>query len=169
MNDERLPLPDACSQALKQIQEDPLNLPDSALAHIQHCLACREARVHWLAQEDAPHALAAADYFDRLPERILRKVPARPSRRQHPILWIAAGILAAAASVGGFMAGRANRTPMVEASLPAPTSTDNREVLPAAPFHAGDDVLSQISTLSPEETAALAKRLEAKTEKTDSH
>jgi hypothetical protein len=170
MNDERLSLPEICLQTMEQVQLDPLNLPDPALMHLRRCAACREARVHWLAQEDFPHALAPSDYFDHLPERILRKVPARPIRRQHPILWIAAGVLAAAASVAGFMAGRANRAPMVEASLPAPsTSTEGREVLPVVPFHSDDDVLSQISTLTPEESADLAKRLGTKTQKPDSH
>jgi len=165
---ERLPsLPDICQAALQAIEADPLELTREARLHLQGCPACREARVHWLAQEDAPQALAPSGYFQNLPQRVLRKLPVRASspRRQHPILWLAAGLLIATATAGGFMAGRVNRTPMMEASLPAPQASEGREVVPVTPFRSEDDVLSQLSTLSPEETEALAKRLDAEAKK----
>lgn len=168
MSDALIPLPEACRAALEAMQADPLELPDGVHQHLRACPACREARIHGLAQEEVPQALAPAGYFQALPQRILRKLPIRTdaSRRRLPLLWAAAGLLVAAASLSGFLAGRANRTPMVEASLPAP-APQVQEVVPSAPFHAGDDVLSDLSNLSPEETEALVKRLEAQTENSE--
>jgi len=163
MSESLLPIPDACQTALQAIEADPLEPSPEALVHLRTCPTCREARVQWLALEDAPQVLAPAGYFQNLPERVLRKVPlrAKAPRRPHPFLWLAAGFLALTTSLAGFLAGRANRAPMVEASMPVTQPSEAREVVPVAPFHAEDEVLSQISTMSPEETAALAKRLDA--------
>lgn len=171
MNERDLPVPDACRLALEAIQADPLDLPETVERHLKTCIICAETRVQWLAQEDAPHALAPAAYFDRLPGRIQRKLPTRNrlAQRMHPAYWAAAAGLALAVGIGGFMAGRVNRTPVVEAAIekpaepPAPPSI--RERIPETPFHTGDEVTSQLSNLSQEEADALAKRLAEKTAK----
>ncbi len=160
---EHLALPENCQAALTAIEADPLDLPEAVQTHLEHCPACAEARVHWLAQEEAPMTLTAtpAGYFDRLPERILRKLPARrisPLKR-HPALWLAAAALAMTIGIGGFLAGRARSTPMIEASLPSQPTTDNRELQPETLFSESEDPISQLSTLSPEEADAILKRL----------
>lgn len=154
-------LPETCQLALRAIEADPLNLPADVLAHVKTCAACAEARVLWVAQEEASPALAPAGYFQSLPNRVLRKLPSRAfSRRQHhPVLWSAAAVIALATGVGGFMAGRANRTPMVEASLPTPVAPEPQVEIPSAPYQNTDDVMSQLSTLTPKEAEALAKKL----------
>jgi len=148
-------LPENCRMALEAIEAEPLDLPPEVQAHLHACPTCAEARVQWLAQEEVPHVLAPAGYFEHLPGRILRKVPAR-GRRLHPLLWLAAGFLVVASSAGGFLAGRANRVPMVEASR---TAIEIRDVLPEEPFNENDDVVSQLSDLSPEEANEVLNRL----------
>lgn len=148
-----------CQQALKAIEADPLDLPEDVLAHLRTCVACREARVHWLAQEEVPAALAPAGYFEHLPQRILRKLPARRGSHRHTFLWLAAAGLALALGVGGYLVGRVQRAPMVEASLES-TPADLSEFLPETPFDEGDEILSQFSDLSPEEAEAVLQRLD---------
>jgi len=149
-----------CQQALQAIEADPLALPPAVQAHLDTCEACREARVHWLAQEEAPVPLAPAGYFDHLPARILRKLPSGRSKaaRPHTILWLAAAGLALALGVGGYLAGRVQRAPMVEASL---ETLDPAELVTEAPFDEGDDALSQLSEMSPEDAEAVLQRLES--------
>ena len=151
-----------CQQALNAIETDPLELSEEVLAHLRICSACSEARVHWLAQEETPAVLVPAGYFEHLPQRILRKLPARrpASSRHHPGLWLAAAGLALALGVGGYLAGRIQRAPLVEASLEK-TPTDLNEFLPEPPFDDGDDVLSQLSDLSPKDAEAVLQRLES--------
>lgn len=153
-------LSQACQAALEAIQADPLMLPASAQAHLRTCPACREAQVLWLAQEECPQALAPAGYFERLPERILRKLPSRRpvSRFTRYALWTAAAALLAAMGVGGFLVGRAQRTPMVEATLPKTTLP---EELPEAPFHE-EDPLAQLQNLDEAKARKVLDRLEAK-------
>lgn len=126
------------------------------------CTACSEARVFFLAQEDSPEALAPAGYFNRLPGRILRKLPARPAlhHRMGPLAWAAAATVLMAVGTGAFLAGRANRTPYVEATLPRQpgileTSTSD------TPFHNHEEEAAQVQALSPEDMKALLKRLDA--------
>jgi len=163
MSETHLPLPEACQLAMNAIEADPLEVPSEIQAHLRICPACAEARVLWLAQEEAPQALAPTGYFQHLPGRVLRKLPSRrvTRRQHHPVLWSAAAVIALATGVGGFMAGRANRTPMVEASLPAPTVPDFQVTIPSAPYQNTDNVMSQLSTLTPVEAEALAKKLTA--------
>jgi len=152
----------ACQAALAAIEQDPLELPPDAAAHVARCPACAEARVQWLAMEDAPAALAPAGYFDQLPGRIVGKLPARPaSRGQQRWLWAMAAALLVAVGVGGFFLGRVNREPLVEATL-APGVQDRAEpqVLPETPFHLGDDEMTQVRQLSPEAARDLIKRLD---------
>jgi hypothetical protein len=151
-----------CQQALNAIEVDPLELPEEVLAHLRTCAMCSEARVHWLAQAEAPAALAPAGYFEQLPARVLRKLPPRRTKalRLHPLLWLAAAGLALALGVGGYLAGRIQRTPLVEASLEK-TSADPGELLPENPLDDGEDVLTQLSDLSPKDAEAVLQRLEA--------
>lgn len=154
-----LPVPEACQLALAAIEADPLTLPAEIQAHLRACPACREARVQWLAQEDTPAVLVPAGYFERLPQRVLRKLPARRPRHR-AILWLAAAGLALALGVGGYLVGRVQQTPLVEASLPR-TSPEAGELIPDMPFEEDADPLSQLSDLSPQDTEAVFQRLDA--------
>lgn len=161
MNSRPLPLPEACTAALSAIEADPLDPGPAAEAHLKVCTACAEARVFVLAQEDNPEALAPAGYFDHLPGRILRKLPTRPAlhHRLGPLGWTAAAVVLMAVGTGAFLAGRANRTPYVEATLPR--QPDILEVSPTdTPFHNHEEEAAQVQALSPEEMKALLKRLD---------
>lgn len=163
MSEALIPLPEACEAALAAIERDPLDLPPEIRAHLRGCPACAEARVQWLALEDAPQALAPAGYFDRLPARVLRKLPARTGllHRPHKLLWAAAAVLLmSGVGVGGFWLGKANRNPLVEAALPR-TPGEAQELITDAPFQENEDAMSQLSTLSQEEAEAVLNRLEA--------
>ena len=152
------PIPEACSRTLDAILTDPLELGTEAEAHMQICLACSEARVTYLAQ-----ALAPTGYFDRLPDRVLRKLPARPGlhRRMHPLAWAAAAALLMSVGAGAFWAGRANRTPYVEATLPRqPEITEITMTVSDMPFHDREEDAAQLQTLTPAEMKALLKRLD---------
>ncbi len=163
MSEALLPIPNACDATLAAIERDPLTLPSEALAHLRQCPACAEARVQWLALEEVPNALAPAGYFDHLPTRIQRKLPVRAGLMGRPrrLLWAAAAaLLMAGMGVGGFWLGKANKTPLVEATLPRNPS-EVQELIVDAPFQEDDDALSQFSTLSQEEAEAVLKQLEA--------
>ncbi|HJW09123.1 MAG TPA: hypothetical protein VJ483_05765, partial [Holophagaceae bacterium] len=69
MNDD-LRLPKDCAATLAALESDPLEPGAAAEAHCRVCAACRETRVLFLAQEEAPLPLVPADYFERLPERV---------------------------------------------------------------------------------------------------
>lgn len=154
--------PEQFEQAAQAIEADPLNLPADVAALVSQSPALSELRVHWLALEDASGVtpLAPAGYFQALPGRVLRKLPARPATRHrfHPALWAAAAALMLTIGVGGFWAGKANRTPLVEAKT--------QELEPAkdipladAPFQENDDVMVQIQNLSPEEIQRIADKV----------
>jgi len=150
----------ACLEALAAIEAEPLDLDPRVEAHLRVCPSCAEARVTWLALQDAPQALAPAGYFEHLPARIVRKLPARPrTRGRHAFLWALAAALLVAVGTGGFMLGRANRQPLVEATL-APAPVEAPAALPESPFQQGDDDLAQLHKLSPEEAKAIIDRLE---------
>jgi hypothetical protein len=128
------------------------------------CRACSEARVAYLAQEDCPVVLTPAGYFDRLPERVLRKLPTRRPLHQRvsAITWGAAAALLLAVGAGAFLAGRANRAPLVEATLPRqPEITETITTVPDTPFHDGEEDVAQIQALTPEEMRAFLKNLDA--------
>lgn len=165
MTEPLLPPPADCILALEAIQADPLDLPPQAEAHVTACRACAEARVLYLALEEPPEALAPTGYHDRLPERVLRKLPTRPlplRRRIPPLGWAAAAALLMAVGAGAFWAGRANRTPLVEATLPRqPEIQDPALTLSDTPFHDREEDAAQVQSLTPEEMRALLKRLEA--------
>lgn len=157
-------LPEPCRATLAAVEQDPLDLSPETFAHVRACPACAEARVLLLAQEESVQALAPASYFEQLPARVLRKLP--PARSQattsRPFLWAAAVMLLGATTLGGFMAGRANRNPVVEAALPR-TAADVQEASQAdAPFHEKDEVLTEMEQLSPEQVQALIDKLKEK-------
>ena len=158
------PIPEACARTLAEIEADPLNLTAAAAAHVEACPACSETRIAWLAQEDT-EAVAPAGYFERLPERILCKLPSGPlrrrpylARRSHYALWAMAAALLLAVATGSFWVGRANRTPMVEATL-VPVSFDSHETLPDTPFQEGEEEFAQLPNLSPEQAQKVIEQV----------
>jgi hypothetical protein len=163
MSEILLPVPEACASALEALQADPLSPGAPAEVHLQSCLPCSEARVAYLAQEVAPAVLAPAGYFERLPDRVLRKLPGRPSlqHRVRPFTWAAAAVLLMAVGAGAFWAGRANRTPLVEAALPHATELAVTTAGAAdIPFQDREEDAAQLQVLTPEEMTALLKRLD---------
>ena len=163
MSEALLSIPEACQRALAAIEEDPLELSAEILTHLRICPACAEARVQWLALEEAPQALAPAGYFDRLPARVLRKLPAKPGLLKSRQKWLwasAAAILMGGIGLGGFWLGHTNKKPLVEATLPR-TPSEIQELIPDTPFQESEDAMSKLSSLSPEEAEAVLKRVEA--------
>lgn len=153
------PLPEECMRTLEAIQADPLDLKAEAETHLRVCPACREARIQWLAMEDAETPLTPAGYFDTLPDRVMRKLPGRPLKRlrTQPLLWAAAAALMVATGLGGYWAGRITpQTPTVAAAIP---DTEVLETLPEAPFQDSEDPINQLGNLSPEESQTVLKKL----------
>lgn len=149
-----------CAQALEAIQLDPLQPGPDVLEHLRHCAPCAEARVMWLAMEDAPAVLAPAGYMDTLTERVVAKLPAPPVRRTRLLRqlgwWSAASFLVVAGGIGGYLAGRAGRAPMEEATLQRTETV----TLPEAPFQDPDDAMGALPTMTAEESQTLLKHLE---------
>ena len=163
MTEALFPVPEACAANLEALLLDPLDPGVPAETHMQTCRACQEARVAYLAQEEVPVVLAPAGYFERLPDRVLRKLPARPSLHQRirPFTWAVAAALLLAVGAGAFWAGPANRTPLVEAALPHPAEfTESTTGTPDIPFQDHEEEAAQLQSLSPEEMSALLKRLD---------
>lgn len=151
------------AKVLAALEADPLDLPPDVAELVRRDPALAELRVQWLALEEAPTPLAPAGYFERLPGRVVGKLPALPRRlavRSTPLLWAAAAAALLAIGTGGFLAGRANRAPLVEAQ--APVEAPNRYAVGDTPFQESDDLLAQADQLSPEQLQALVKHLEAK-------
>ncbi|HET8714391.1 MAG TPA: hypothetical protein VFM16_01095 [Holophagaceae bacterium] len=157
-----IPMPEACARVLDRVAADPLAPGAEAEAHLQACPACAEARVMLLAQEDAPAPLAPAGYFEALPSRVVRKLPAAKAPRRLPgWLWAAAAAVLVAASLGGFLAGRATPAPpvlqpMAQQTQPADTLPQDR----ALPFQDRDEDLAELGGLSPAEMKALVSSLD---------
>jgi len=163
MSEALLPIPGPCESALAAIEQDPLELSSETRAHLRGCPACAEARVHWLAMQEAPYALTPAGYFDQLPARVLRKLPTRPGllKRSHRLLWAAAAaILMTGMGVGGFWLGKANKQPLIEATLPRNPS-EAQELMPETPFQEDEDAISQLSKLPQEDAEEVLKRMES--------
>ena len=156
-------LPETCLLTMEAVLQDPLEPGADAEAHMDLCRACSEARVAYLAQEETPEALAPAGYFERLPGRVLRKLPLRTGlhRQLRPLTWAAAAALLMAVGAGAFWAGRANRTPLVEASVQAPTP-EAQDALPDTPFQDAEDAVALLKALPPEEAEAVLRSLAAR-------
>jgi predicted anti-sigma-YlaC factor YlaD len=151
-------IPEACQRALAEIEADPLRLSPTVEAHVDRCPSCSETRIAWLAQQET-EAVAPAGYFERLPDRILSKLPAGPRRRKpHLAIWAMAAAALLAVATGGFWAGRANRTPMVEATL-IPVAVETHDALPDTPFQEGEDDYAQLPNLSPEQARMVIERV----------
>ena len=159
MSDALLPVSEPCSRALEAILRDPLASGTEAEAHMQTCRACSEARVAYLAQEEFPPAPAPAGYFERLPGRILGKLPA-PRLQVHTrrFYWGTAAALLLAVGATAFWVGRANRVPLVEANLLRPTA-EIQEALPDTPFQDQEDALTQLTALSQKDADAVIRTL----------
>lgn len=153
--------PEQFEKAVQAIEADPLNLTADVAVLVRQSHALSELRVHWLALEDPDTSIMAPPgYFQALPGRVLRKLPIKMVARQraHPALWAAAAVLMLAMGAGGFWAGKANRTPLVEAKA---SESEPAKELPVAdaPFQESDDVMVQIQNLSPEEIQRIADRV----------
>jgi hypothetical protein len=165
MNEEMTALPEPCARAMAALEADALEPGDEAEAHLRACAACAEARVLLLAQEDAPLPLAPAGYFEALPARIGRKLPAAkaPRRRLPSWMWAAAAAVLMAAGLGGYLAGRATPAPAVlqpmaqQTGSPSDLAGQDR----ALPFHDRDEDLAEIGGLSPSEMKDLVSELDA--------
>jgi hypothetical protein len=147
--------PQSCQDALLAIEADPLNLSPDILDHVSVCPMCSEVRVMWLAQEDFDAAAAPAGYFQRLPSRVLQKMPLPSSRLslKIPILASAASLMLIA-SAGGFWFGRQTQptTVVFEAVMPP---RDMQDYFQDPSSFSSLELFSQIPDLTPEETAAL--------------
>jgi len=154
--------PEQLEKVMQAIEADPLNLPAEVEALVRQSPALAELRVQWLALEDPSESisLAPAGYFQSLPSRVLRKLPVKmaPRHRFHPALWAAAAALMLAIGTGGFWAGKANRTPLVEANA---VEAEPAKELPVAdaPFQENEDVMVQIQNLSVEEIQQIADKV----------
>lgn len=158
MNREALS-PD-CEAALAALQNDPLDLPAEVEAHLRACAPCREARIVLLAQEEAPLPLAPAGYFERLPGRILGKLPAKRALRPlRPWMLAAAAVLLLAVSGISFFAGRANPATPVAKAETAP-SVDQKAIQSTLPFQDSQDDLGRLKELNADEMKALIEQLE---------
>lgn len=149
-----------CERALAAVQEDPLDLPAEVEAHLTTCSACREARIVLLAQEEASLPLAPAGYFERLPGRILGKLPARrPVRSLRPWMLGAAAALLLTVSGISFFAGRANRATPV-AKVEAAPAVDPKAIQGTLPFQDSQEDLGRLKELNADEMKALIEHLE---------
>ncbi|MCL1893786.1 MAG: hypothetical protein FWG02_06090 [Holophagaceae bacterium] len=154
-------LPDTCMVALSAIQSDPLELPSSVLDHISICPKCSEARVMWLAQEDFEYQIAPPGYFEKLPGRILQKLPVSPSRLSFriPLLASAASLLLLT-GISGYWYGRQSHqtTVVLEALVPAPKNIQDPFNLDFTSF-TSIELFSKVESMTPEETKELMNGL----------
>jgi hypothetical protein len=164
MNEERLQLdttlPLTCQAALQALEANPLDPGTETDQHLRTCAPCAEARIMLLAQEDAPLPIVPASYFDRLPSRILGKLPANATPRRGslpPAFWGAAAAILLVVGAGGFFAGRANP----EAGIIATKQPELQELPAEAPFHDRDEDILELQNLSEAEIKALLQKLPA--------
>lgn len=163
MTPENPPLPAPCTLALAALERDVRELPAEVAAHIRHCPPCAEARILWLALEESVAPEVPAGYFEALPFRIQRKLPARRAAlKQRAVLWLVAAGLVGAVGMGttGFFMGRAVRRPMVEAAL-AKELPEHPDAQAETPFAESEDAVGQLSGLSAAEAEQALQRLQA--------
>lgn len=155
-----LPITPACQAALAAIEADPLDLAPEAEAHLRTCAACREARVLFLAQEEAPLPLVPAGYFERLPARVAGKLQTRKAGFRPSTWWMAAAaVLTLGVGSAAFLAGRANRAPGMAEAAPLPQEAAPVHRTPV-PFKDAHESLDKLQDMSPEEVQALLERIE---------
>jgi len=164
-------LPIDCQNALKTIENDPLNLPQDVLKHISTCRMCSETRVMWVAQEDFDYPIIPADYFNNLPGRVIRKLstPSANIWLRLPLLVSAASIIFIAA-VSVYWFGRQSQpsTVVLEALMPPKDMQDSLHDFTS--FY-NIELFAQVPNLTPEETQALIsdiKKPEASVQPTES-
>lgn len=162
MNEEMMiPMPEACARAMTALEADPLEPGAEAEAHLRGCAACAEAQVLLLAQEDASLPLAPAGYFEALPGRVLRKLPATKARRRLPTwIWAAAAALLVAGGLGGYLAGRTTAVPTVAPMAQQLQPADIGGLDRAMPFHDRDEDMAEVGGLSQAEMKDLVSTLD---------
>ena len=149
-------IPIECRDALRAIEGGPIDLDAETLGHISACRQCSEARVMWLALEDCDNAQAPAGYFEALPGRVLRKLPAQATRHlsKIPLLTTAATLLILAGTTGGYWFGRHDQTgPVLLEAVHTPR--DFQDIFADPTSFSSFELFSQIPDLTPEETKAM--------------
>jgi hypothetical protein len=154
-------LPQGCQNTLAAIELDPLNLPHEALKHITTCPKCFEARVMWLAQEDFEAPIAPTGYFDKLPGRILQKMPATSASPwfRVPLLASAASILFFAGLSGYWYGRQANHTTIVLEAVVPPRDAQDPFLQDLTSF-SSIELFSQAPNLTQDEIRELMKDLQ---------
>jgi len=155
--DNELPLD--CQNALRTIETDPLNMPPDAQKHVAACPPCSEARVMWLAQDDFVSPIAPMGYFDRLPGRVLQKLPVSLTRfrMRTPLLFSAASMILIACLSGYWFGRQSQPAPMIMEAVMPPR--DMQDILQDPTSFSSIELFSQVQFLTPEETNALMKDL----------
>ena len=152
--------PAACQDALRAIELDALNLPLEALQHVSVCSMCSEARVLWLAQDDFGVQLAPAGYFDRLPSRVLQKLPVAQKTPLYRLpLLISAASLLLFAGLSGYWYGRQSQFSPIILEAIAPPKDMRDPFLNDLTSFSSIELFSQVNDLTPEEAQTLMKDL----------
>jgi len=149
-----------CKDALRAIELDALNLPLDELQHVSVCSKCSEARVLWLAQEDFDVQLTPAGYFDKLPSRILQKLPVAQKTPLYRLpLLISAASLLLFAGLSGYWYGRQSQfSPIILEAIVPPKDIRDPFLNDPTSF-SSIELFSQVHDLTPEETQMLMKDL----------
>jgi hypothetical protein len=152
--------PAGCQDALRAIELDALNLPLEALKHVSACSMCSEARVLWLAQEDFGHQLAPAGYFDKLPSRVLQKLPTAQKKPLYrlPLLFSAASILLFVALSGYWYGRQSQLSPIILEAIVPPKDIRDPFLNDPTSF-SNIELFSQVSDLTAEEANSLMRDL----------
>lgn len=122
---------------------------------------CSEARVMWLAQDDFDSPLAPTNYFDRLPGRILQKLPVAPVRfRLRTPLLVSAASMLFLTGLSGYWYGRQSHlsTIVLEAVLPVPKDLQDPFTQDLTSF-TSIELFSQVENMTHEEVQELMEGL----------
>jgi len=152
--------PLGCQEALRAIELDPLNLPIEALQHVSACAKCSEARVLWLAQEDFGTQMTPAEYFDKLPSRILQKLPIAQKTPLYRLpLLVSAATLLLFAGLSGYWYGRQSQfSPIILEAIVPPKDMRDPFINDPTSF-SSIELFSQVHDLTQEEAQTLMKDL----------